>query len=64
MPNEGDDKCACCAERGVFGYRDKQTGEIAWYCAKHRLGQYWADARRGKPVNSSPAWEGWEDAAK
>jgi hypothetical protein len=58
-----DDRCACCAERGLFGYRDKQTGVMAWYCAAHRLGQFYADARRGEPViASSPEWEGWRDS--
>jgi hypothetical protein len=33
-------------QRGTFGYRDKETGEMVWYCPSHRLGQYWADARR------------------
>jgi hypothetical protein len=37
MTNE---TCPHCAERGIFGYRDKQSGEMTWYCAKHRLGQY------------------------
>jgi hypothetical protein len=45
----------------MFGYRDKATGAMTWYCAPHRLGQYWADARRGEPVAaSSLAWDGWE----
>jgi hypothetical protein len=38
--------CPQCNQRGVFGYRDKETGSMTWYCAAHRLGQHWADARR------------------
>ena len=52
--------CPRCAERGIFGYRDQATGDLTWYCAKHRVGQYWADARSGDAViATSPAWEGW-----
>jgi hypothetical protein len=56
-----NDLCPQCDQLGVFGYRDKETGEMTWYCAAHRLGQYWADARRdGKQVApTSPDWEGW-----
>jgi hypothetical protein len=50
-----------CIERGEFGYRDKETKKMAWHCAAHRLGQYFADARRGAPVYASQDyWEGWE----
>jgi hypothetical protein len=38
--------CQRCDQRGIFGYRNKETGDMTWYCAAHRLGQYWADARR------------------
>ena len=33
----------------VFGYRD-QDGTLIWYCAKHRLAQFWADARVPLPL--------------
>jgi hypothetical protein len=54
-----NDICPHCAERGVFGYRDKQTGEMTWYCTAHRLGQFWADARRD--VSPAIPTEGWKD---
>jgi hypothetical protein len=38
--------CLQCDQPGIFGYRDKNTGEMAWYCTTHQLGQDWADARR------------------
>ena len=38
--------CPQCDQPGIFGYRDKNTGEMAWYCTTHQLGQDWADARR------------------
>jgi hypothetical protein len=40
--------CARCGQPGIFGYRN-QDGELAWYCAEHRLAQYWADARVPSP---------------
>jgi hypothetical protein len=50
------DECARCAERGMFGYRDKETGAMVWYCAAHRLGQW-----RGKSVSTTSSdWEGWK----
>jgi len=52
--------CPHCAERGLFGYRDKQTGEMVWYCTEHRLAQYWADARRERSASPNDrSWEGW-----
>jgi hypothetical protein len=55
-------RCPICDGEGIFGYRNKATGELTWYCAAHRLGQFWADARRG-PARSptDPDWEGWEE---
>ena len=38
--------CRTCGGSAHFGYRDKATGEMCWYCAEHRLAQGWADARR------------------
>jgi hypothetical protein len=60
-----NDTCPHCAEYGIFGYRNKETGVMTWYCANHRLGQYWADARRDNRVEnpSSQAWEGWARTA-
>jgi hypothetical protein len=53
--------CPKCDQRGVFGYRNKETGELTWYCATHRLGQYWADARRDIQTNNVQAFK---DAAE
>ena len=56
-----NDTCPQCNQPGLFGYRDKQTGEMTWYCAAHRLGQFWADAPRGAArFASDPDWEGWK----
>jgi hypothetical protein len=44
--------CPHCAERGVFGYRDKQTDALTWFCTAHRLGKYYADARRDIPAQA------------
>jgi hypothetical protein len=38
--------CATCNQEAHFGYRDAETGELVWFCGKHRLAQWWADARR------------------
>ena len=43
--------CQQCDQPGIFGYRDKNTGEMTWYCTTHQLGQYWADARRDQSTN-------------
>jgi hypothetical protein len=43
------DTCPKCGLWGLFGYRNKQSGELNWYCADHRLGRYYADARRDIP---------------
>jgi hypothetical protein len=51
-----DGTCPQCGRWGLFGYRSKQSGELIWYCADHRLGQYYADARRDiSPKEESPA---------
>jgi hypothetical protein len=60
-----NDKCPQCDAYGIFGYRDKQSGELTWFCAAHRFGQDWADARRDneRPLRhnpSNPTWEGWQ----
>ena len=46
--------CPQCDQPGIFGYRDKNTGEMTWYCATHRLGEYWADARRDQCTSPPP----------
>ena len=38
-------RCPQCGVEGVFGYRNKD-GDLIWYCAEHRLGRCYADARR------------------
>ena len=40
---------AACNQPGLFGYRD-QDGGLIWYCAEHRLAQFWADARVPSPL--------------
>jgi hypothetical protein len=40
---------AACVQLGLFGYRDK-AGALIWYCAQHRLAQFWADARMSSPL--------------
>jgi hypothetical protein len=47
--------CPICNGEGAFGYRNKETGRMTWYCAAHRLAQHWADARRDLQAN------GWAD---
>jgi len=48
QPSENSTIYACpqCGVDGVFGYRNSD-GDLIWYCADHRLGRFWADARRG-----------------
>jgi hypothetical protein len=50
--------CPQCDQPGIFGYRDKNTGEMTWYCTTHWLGQYWADARRDQSTSPRPAKSG------
>jgi len=38
--------CATCGQEAYFAYRDADSGELVWFCGKHRLAQWWADARR------------------
>jgi hypothetical protein len=35
--------CPQCGAAGEFGYRDIY-GAVRWFCASHRLAQFWADA--------------------
>jgi hypothetical protein len=37
-------RCPQCGAAGEFGYRDVH-GAMRWFCARHRLAQFWADAR-------------------
>jgi hypothetical protein len=46
--------CPQCDQPGIFGYRDKNTAEMTWYCTTHRLGQYWADAPRDQSTSPRP----------
>ena len=40
------ERCAChCGSAGLFGYKD-QHKKMVWYCEEHRLGRFWADARK------------------
>jgi hypothetical protein len=60
MTATNSDRCPRCDSPGAFGYRNSE-GQMIWYCAGHRLGQFWADARRGNAANpSDPNWEGWK----
>jgi hypothetical protein len=47
QPSKGTTIYACpqCGVDGLFGYLNKD-GDLTWYCADHRLGCFWADARR------------------
>ena len=40
-------QCLChCGKPAEFGYRNK-SGALDWFCADHRLAEWWADARAG-----------------
>jgi hypothetical protein len=45
-------RCFQCGAAGEFGYRDVY-GAMRWFCAKHRLAQFWADARTPAPIASN-----------
>jgi hypothetical protein len=38
--------CATCRAEAHFGYRDAKSGKLVWFCGRHRLAKWWADARR------------------
>jgi hypothetical protein len=42
-------RCPQCGAFGEFGYRDVY-GAMRWFCARHRLTQFWADARIAIPT--------------
>jgi len=46
----GPFKCETCEQPGEFGYRVKTTDTMRWFCADHRLGKHYADARVGSPM--------------
>jgi uncharacterized protein (DUF3820 family) len=41
--------CRTCGGPAHFGYHDKTNGVMHWYCAEHRLAQWWAGATSGAP---------------
>jgi hypothetical protein len=45
-------RCPQCGAAGQFGYRDVY-GAMRWFCANHRLAQFWADARIPASVTSN-----------
>jgi hypothetical protein len=51
-------RCPTCGADGEFGYRNKGTGGWTWYCAAHRLGEFWADARRSPTPETD--WQDFE----
>ena len=58
------EQCASpdCGKPGLFGYKD-QSGKLVWYCERHRLGKWWADARRDGSTRQPAfdpleAWDG------
>jgi putative DNA primase/helicase len=44
-PTEGPAPCHC-GGAGAYGYKNPD-GSLSWYCAAHRLSQYYADAHLG-----------------
>ena len=51
------DTCPRCGRFGIFGYHN-QEGALIWYCGQHRLGRFYADARRVETIGA----EGLRDA--
>jgi uncharacterized protein (DUF3820 family) len=51
LENLGDYEFGCrkCGHSARFGYLNKTTGEMRWYCGIHRLAQRWADAKEPVP---------------
>jgi hypothetical protein len=45
-------RCPRCSAAGEFGYRDIY-GAMRWFCAGHRLAQFWADARMPATVTNN-----------
>jgi hypothetical protein len=44
-------RCPECGQIGEFGYRCRD-GTMRWFCAEHRLAQFWADARMPSPPSN------------
>jgi hypothetical protein len=38
--------CVSCGQQARYGYLNAATGGLYWFCADHRLAQWWADASR------------------
>jgi hypothetical protein len=55
-------RCQQCGWLGDFGYRFSD-GKMRWYCAEHRLAQYWADARMPLPFSNKSRGEPTDDSA-
>ena len=55
LPQQVDSspRCTTCGGAAEFGYRNKQTGKLIWYCAAHRLGKFYSDARLSPPSSST-----------
>jgi hypothetical protein len=45
------DTCPRCGRIGIFGYHN-QEGALIWYCGQHRLGRFYADARRVETIET------------
>ena len=45
------DSCPRCGRLGIFGYHDRE-GALIWYCGQHRLGRFYADARRVETIET------------
>ena len=48
LPLDGELLCEVCGfdDTELFGYRNRVTGSWRWFCAAHRIGRWYADARR------------------
>jgi hypothetical protein len=45
MTDDPAQTCCICHRRPEYGYRSRLDGQMDWYCAAHRLGEWYADAR-------------------
>ena len=45
------DTCPRCGRFGIFGYHN-QEGALIWCCGQHRLGRFYADARRVETIET------------
>ena len=46
------DTCPQCGRFGIFGYHNREGGALTWYCGQHRLGRFYADARRVETIET------------